>query len=352
MAAQRLDLRQRGLQAAGLSKARHTPNMGLLDKLYDPGMFYTGFNPNSTQNAPMRAGAMNSVKMGGVAGLGSFDSMFGPAGQVKDPFGLLKLLNSGNLLGTRPTVGNANQYGTGGNTAPGDFLTRASNSNAMAQQNPLGGNGPLRQDLMSWVQSLGLQRGGGGSVGYDPSNIRYDSYTLAPGVNIQNSSRQQLEDWAQQTYGVDLMTLAASPTALLEARQAYKADPNTVFNPATGGLRQTRIPGLDGETSAARQLAYSGTPDSPGAWQRGQNEANNSRESRLGGQLLELLRSNPEAMRTGFGRQLGQTANYGQAASSAASGMAPQPWDYSLQYQSALMPEMINRAIQAALGGF
>lgn len=322
--------------------------MGLLDKLYDPGMFYTGFRPDSTQNAPMRGGAMSTIKLGNEGiGLGSFDSMFGPAGQVKDPFGLLKLLNSGNLLGSRPTVGNANQYGTGGNTAPGDFLSRASNSNAMAQQNPLGGNGPLKQDLMSWVQSLGLSRGGGGSVGYDPSNIRYNSYTLAPGINLQNANRQQLEDWAQQTYGVDLMTLAASPTALLEARQGYQADPNSVFNPADPGmLRKTGIPGLDPETSAARLGAYSSAVTSQ------QDQAATSRQSRLGGQLMELLRSNPEAMRTGFGRQLGQTANYGQAASAAASGAVPQPYDYSLQYQSALMPEMINRAIQAALGGF
>lgn len=338
--AQRLDLRQRGLQAAGLRQARHTPDLDLLGKLFDPGFFYTGFNPNSSQNAPMRRGALSSLQGGGVAGLTAFDRLFDQAGRVSDPFGLLKALNAGNLLSNRPTVGAANQYGQ---VPMGP--TQGLNAQDIAGLQQQGGGFAARPELMEWVRSLGLNRGAG-SVGYDPSNLRFGNYGIAPGLNLQNTSRQDLENWAQQTYGVDLLTLAASPTALLEARQQYMGDPSQIFDPTNPGmLRRTAIPGLDPETSAARLGAYSN------AWASSQDEAARQRESRLGGQFSELLRTNPEAMRTGFGRQLGMTADYGGAASRAAQGFAPQPYDYSLQYQSALLPEMINRAIQSALAG-
>lgn len=342
MAAQRLDLRQRGLQAAGLRPARHTPNMDLLGQMFDPGMFYTGFRPDSTQNMPLEAGALGTLKAGGKAGLSAFDSLFDQSGRVSDPAGLLRALNAGNILGYRPTVGAAQKYGTypQGFTPP---IPHAGLIPPAQQGQPVS----ARPELMEWVRSLGLARSGEGSVGYDPTNIRYGDYSLAPGLNLQTANRQQLEDWAQSQYGVDLLTLAASPTALLEARQKYMADPSQIYDPTNPGmLRRTAIPGLDAETSAARMGAYTQGVSSA------QDEAARQREARLGGQLTELLRTNPEAMRTGFGRQLGMTADYAGAASRAASGQTPQPYDYSLQYQSALLPDLIQRAIQAAMGGF
>lgn len=340
--AQRLDLRSRGLQAAGLRPARHTPDLGLFDEIFKPGMLYSGFPAGSSQNMPLQSGALGLLKSGGRAGLTAFDQLFDQAGRVADPMGLLRTLNAGNVLWNRPTVGNGSKYGL----SPQGFnpLMGAPQQHAYNQSRGLNGGGP-RGDLMNWIASLGQQ--GGAGAGFDPTQIRYDNYRLAPGVNLLNANRQDLENWAKETYGVDLLTLAASPTALLEARQKYMADPNQLFDPENPGmLRKTAIPGLDPETSAGRLGAYSQ------AWSSLQDEAARQRESRLGGQLTELLRSNPEAMRTGFGRQLGLTADYAGAASRAATGLAPQPWDYSLQYQSALLPEMINRAIQSALGGF
>lgn len=347
--AQRLDLRQRNLQASGLRPARHTPDMDLLQGLFDPGMIYAGFRPNSGQNAPLMRGAVPSLMQGGIGGLGGFDSLFDAAGRVSDPSGLLKALNLGNVLAARPRTDESfsRNYPGSGNPSftPGVGGMTMGYMNQPGGQARAYGQSGARPDLLNWLRGLGLDRGQG-SVAYDPGNIRYGNYQVAPGVNLMNANRQQLENWAQQTYGVDLLTLAASPTELLEARQKYMGDPSGLFNPADPGmLALNAIPGLDPETSAARLAAYSSGVT------RQQDEASRGRESRLGGQMTELLRTNPEAMRTAYGRQLGMTADYAGAASRAASGSAPQPYDYSLQMQSAMLPDMIQRAIQAALAG-
>lgn len=347
--ATRLDLRQRALQGAGLSRAQHTPDMDLLGGLFDPGFFYTGFRPGSTQNAPQRMDALQALRQGGAGGLSAFDQLFNAAGQVSDPSGLLRALNAGEVLSQRPrTWESFANNGFGGQTTP----VLGGNNKPMSVPYGPGATGAAyagsqaAPELLEWLKSMNLYRGGGGDVAYDPGNLRYQNYQVAPGMDLRNSTRQQLENWAQQQYGVDLLTLAASPTALLESRKKYMGNPNAIFNPEDpGALKLTRIPGLDLETSAARMGAYTS------GVQRTADEASTGRTSRLSGQLTELLRTNPEAMRTGFGRQAGLTGDFNRAAQATARGALPQPMDYSMQYQAALLPEMINRAVQAALQG-
>ena len=306
----------------------------LFQGLFDPGELYTGFS--GPTNNPDTRSASNVLRKGGFAGLPSFDSLFGPGGNVKDPLGLLKVLNAGEVLSARPRVGSAfgKRYGSADDPLINDPIANVYNAST------------ANRDLLDWLRSLGLDRGGFlGDVAFDPNNLRYTDFKIAPGLDLRKTNRAALEKFAQDLFGVDLETLASSPTKLLESRQKYLADPSKAINqadPAT--LNLTRIPGLSEKTFALRLQDYSN------AITNARNIIGENRTQKEAGALLDYLRSNPEGLRTAFGNYLAGTQESRVGAAEAAQAAIPPAFDYSSFYQLGLTPDLMNLAAsQAAL---
>lgn len=324
----------------------YNPFGGLLEDLFAPGTAYGGYVKDRPH--PQMFDAERLLRGGSMeAGITPWKSLFDETGRVLDPDALLRSLNVGSVLTQAPMAeaGFQRQYGnvpyqvppamraTG--TAP--FIGAQQNQNPQTQQQ-YGGQGALGEWLGGLTDFLGRRH-------YDPNDLRYTGYSLAPGVNLQNATLDDLNAWAQQQFGVDLLTLAGSSPDLLEARQSALADPSSIFDPQNPGvLTMDRIPGLNDADSAARLDAYQ---------QAVQNLMAGSTGSMVqqGQQMLQQQQQTQEdPNQTALGRYLANLVGGLQASQQAQQANPQDLFDYSYLMASGLQPYAMQRA--GVGGGF
>jgi hypothetical protein len=319
----------------------YNPFGGLMDDLFAPGTAYGGYVKNRPHAQTYDASAL--LRGGSTdTGISPWASIFGEGGRVLDPDALLRSLNVGSTLTQRPMEeqGFQRQYGAMQTPLPQGsprtgYSFPPSNPQVLQQY---GGAGGLGEWLMSLTDSQSRRF-------YDPNDLRYTGYELAPGVDIRNSTLQDLNQWAQQQYGVDLFTLAGSSPELLQARQAATRDPMSIFDPQNPGvLTMDRIPGLNDADSAARLSAYqTAVQNLMGETTRG-----------MVGQGQDLLQQNQmqneEANQTGLGRYLANLVGGLQSAQQAQQQNPADLFDYSYLMASGLQPFLMQRA--GAGGGY
>lgn len=323
----------------------YNPFGSLIEDLFKPGTAYGGYVKNRPHaqtydaSALLRGGSQQT-------GITPWASLFDGQGQVLDPDALLRSLNVGSALTQAPMEeqGFQRQYGTPPHQAPiGGHQTYGlesylRNRNAQTNQQYGAQSGALGDWLQGMTDFLGRRH-------YDPNDLRYQGYQLAPGVDIRNSSLDQLNQWAQQQYGVDLFTLAGSSPELLQARQSATANPMSVFDPQNPGvLTMDRIPGLNDADSAARLSAYQT------AVQNMMGETTRGMVGQSQTALQQNQLQNEEANQTGLGRYLASLVSGMQGAQQAQAQNPADLFDYSYLMASGLQPFLMQRA--GSGGGF
>lgn len=322
----------------------YTPYSKLLEKMFDPGTVYGGFKNDRGQ--PEYYDANSLIKRGSKeTGITAWEDLFGNngRGKVLDPDALLRSLNVGSALSKYPMneQGFQRDYGQpdmsgpikppGG--MPSQFPMIPDNQAQMgAQQEQI-----HNADLRGWLQSLTDKRN---SKAYDPSGLRYQSYVLAPGVDLRNSSLGDLDAWAMDKYGVDLMTLAGSSPELLDYRQSALADPSMIFDPNNPSvLKIDSIPGMNPADAGARLSAYQ---------QAVQNMIATSTQGDIQGasqQVTGMFGRNEESSRTAYGQYATSLLQQMQGAEQAAAAAPPPTFDYSYLLAQGLQPFANRRAM-------
>lgn len=333
--AERLDLQ--GMMS-GTREAN--PFMPLLDEIFAPGAGYGAFEGSGTMASrqPTFASMPDLVSQGDEdLGITAWDSLFGEGGQVLDPAALLRTLNAGQLLSERPMSqsGFLDKYGI---EDPGGLGNRYA-----GVQSAYGGAREFNDaDLVDWVKSIGYGGNQSEQINFDPGNLRFGSYDLGGGVNLQDTTLDALNQWAMQNYGVDLQRLAASTNELLSTRQAWMDDPSLWFNPDDpGAIQATAIPGLMDEDQAARLQQYGE------AWAQMQDEMAQRQAMGYQGLLDQALLGDAEYGRTAGGQHMlgsvGPTMGYAAPASPVQ--------DYSfVAAQGAFREQLAQMLAQSGLG--
>lgn len=312
---------------------------GLLGDTLAPGSIYGGFL--GEQRTPKRVDALQTVRGGSQRlGIDAWDSLFdADTGKVTDVSSLLRTLNAGQTLGQRPMSnwGFQQQYGM----TPFDVYRQAGVDQATAEM-PASLHGASHGadpfGLSKWLSGLGFGPAHSKeTIQYAPE-FRFDSTDLG-GLDLNNATLDDLNAWAQQTYGVDALTLAASSDELLDTRKKWTADPSLWYDPNDPSVIQaTKIPGLLAEDSVLRLGAYSGQ------YETQQETARQNSARAFQGVLDRALRGDAELGRSAFGQYL--TGVVGPSRGYQAP--LAQPQDTSFAYQQAIFPEQLQQALAQA----
>lgn len=312
---------------------------GLLDDTLAPGSIYGGFL--GEQRTPKRVDALQTVRGGSERlGIGAWDSLFdADTGKVSDVSGLLRSLNAGQTLGQRPMSdwGFQQKYGM----SPFDVYRQAGVEQASAQMPASQHGTPNGADpfgLAQWLSGLGVGPVySKEAIQYAPE-FRFDSPEL-DGIDLNNATLDELNAWAQEKYGVDALTLAASSDELLDTRQKWGADPSLWYDPNDpSAIQATMIPGLSAEDSALRLASYSD------AYNRQQETGRQDSAQAFQGVLDQALRGDAELGRSAFGQYL--TGVLGPSRGYQAP--LAQPQDTSFLYQQSIFPEQLQQALAQA----
>lgn len=331
------------------------PFAGLLDDVLAPGAIYGGFQGDRRQ--AVRTDAMQALTEGNNRlGLTAWEDLFDAnTGQVTDVGALLRSLNAGETLQQRPMSqwGFQQKYGT---TAGNVYAGLGANINGPAyyggtqQQGgghyglAAGGNqsGPAsgadQYGLATWLSGLGQDSPySEKSIAFAPE-FRFQGPEL-DGINLQGATLNDLDAWAQQNYGVDALTLAASSNDLLDTRQKWTADPSLWFDPNDPSVIQaTMVPGLLPEDSALRLAGYSD------AYNRTLEQDRLHADRGFQGTLDRAVMGDSELGRSAFGQYLTQVLG----PSRGYEAPLAQPQDTSFLYQQAVFPEMMQLALAQA----
>jgi hypothetical protein len=330
-------------------------------------------NMMSTYIDPLNLMQQGSEKYG----LSAWDDMFGEGGEILDMNGLLRSLNFGGVTGQKPSDG---YVGGGGNrrgafvTGPGGVPMQVGSGNTHAPNMggdinyftddymefrgwdpekgpPRGayfgdkateryikktGEDPFLSDQHKWLYEMsskgkdrgsryGRERTDTPGVWYDPSNLQYTEQDLAGIDNLDD-----LNDWAMAQFGVDAQTLGASSPDLLEARQAYRADPSSLWDDG-----QLSAGSIDGMIPADFNLRASGLLQQMQAQQ--QIAAAQREQSSLGTFNRQAL-NNPHLMRSSLGRALAEMLPESMQASDLYGQMTTSQPDYGFGFQQAINP--------------
>lgn len=324
-----------------LGQTQPQPDQRLLDLLTAPGS--TGAFRSPNRNNPYMD-LMGVVNRGNPnLGVGGLQSYF-QNGLLSDPQGLVRLLNvsalrpqyfTGGGGGFNPLGGALGGLGGGviGGLVGGLFGGGGSNAPNLGRA-----SGPYAGNLNAWLDQL--HQTYGFNRRYDPSSLAYTGPQIAPDLTLQRgaTSLDQLNQWAQQNYGVDFATFAAMSPNLRNTRQAYSGDPSRWFNPqAPGVAATTRIPGLGQADSALRLQQYSEAYDNM-LRERAQRGAANQ-----AGLTANALQANPALSRTAYGRSQGVQGPQQANLSNAAAGTPGANPDYSFALQQALFPMLMQQ---------
>ena len=346
--AERLDL---GALTSGTRQAN--PFAGALDEALQPGSVYAGFEgkPGKLSTRLPVLGSMPDILNQGNANLGitAWDQLFGAGGEVLDPMALLRSLNAGQLLSERPMSqsGFNDKYGLGGDGGFSfDVQPRGGGAGSFLYANPTGYRGvssafqQARQsndaDLVDWVKSIGLGGRPFEQINFDPGNLRFGSFDLGGGVNLQDTNLDALNQWAMANYGVDLQRLAGSTNELLETRQAWMDDPSLWFNPDDPGvLNTTAIPGLMDQDQALRMQQYQE------AWRGMVEAADQQSQMAFSGLLDQALLGDSEYARTAGGQHMMGTV----APTMGYQPQLPTPQDYSFLAAQGLFQDQLAAAL-------
>lgn len=335
--AERLDLQ-------GLLNGSRRENQfaGLLDDALAPGSVFGGFL--GEQRTPQKVDALQTVRGGSERlGIDPWASLFdADTGQVTDVQGLLRSLNLGETLSQRPMSqwGFQQKYGLDAGRVYQDRYGLNPNGISPYGDEYATPNNPAKDPfgLGAWVHGLGANDPySQESIAYAPE-FRFSDTNLE-GLDLNNATLDDLNAWAQQNYGVDALTLAASSDQLLDTRQQWTQDPSIWFDPNDpSAIQATMIPGLSAEDSALRLASYSD------AYQRQQEASRLESDLAFQRMLDSASMSDPELGRSAFGQYLTQVLG----PSRGYEGQLAQPVDTSFLYQQGIFPEQLQQALAQA----
>jgi len=326
------------------NSSSNRPAEWLYDEMFAPGSGY-GYkaDPSKSRRGSVMGNLMDPLTQvqGGADrwGLTKWSNLFGSGGEINDIDALLRSLNWGAVTSKELSRGGR---GSGGgydaNSAFGSVVPGTSSMYSSDRPNP----GDIQYGeggLDSWLygisshgrdrgrNSLGRNKTDVPGMWFDPENLRFRQDDLQ-GIETMD----QLEDWAQENFGVDAQTLAASSPELLETRQSWYDDPSQFWDAETGMMDVSEIPGLVGGDSAARMESIM---EKMGL--RREAEARN-----LSGDMQDLWENealrNPHLGRTGVGKMLSRVAPELMGLPQTMSGMTPQSPGFDYGLAEALRP--------------
>ena len=318
------------------------PNMGLAeDLLFQPGTVQGSLQKGDELN-PYYQGADELVSGGSNQyGLTAWDDLWGSGGQLLDSDAFLRSMNAASVFGQAPmTLGDAQRSPyLGANQQGGLDYGDLGTAYWGAGRSAL--DAGADQSLVSWLQGINDF----GATPNDPRERFFDpnSLTLGAGdfggMDLANATQDDLNAWAQENYGIDLVGLAGMGTGLAGARNEFMQDPNTLWNEQTGSFDTLSLPGIQDEEAAARMSAY----ETALANLQSQNVQQRSMD--YSDQFNSALMSNPEMMRTGAGQWLGGGGAQALGLQQLAGQRIQGPTDYSTLFQYGLAPDLANQAL-------
>jgi len=253
--------------------------------------------------------------------------MFDESGQVTDPNALLRSMNFA-AVSEDPFLKRGEDRYRYGNDPLSQWLKGLGNEgrNSPSLSGYAGNRSGLAEPMM---------RTTGPARAYDPSALRHRDFEVAPGLDIRTATLDQLNAWAQENFGVDLLDYAASTPQLNETRMEWLNNPNLWFDERTPGeMAVSKIPGMSAADSALRQAQYND------AYQK--FEAQSVGDPTMAN--LRALMANPQLQRTGYGAMSGMVQPLQQQLQSYLQGTQPASPDYSFLYQYGMLPQQLSLA--------
>jgi len=293
-------------------------------------------------------------------GLTAWDDLFDDGGQITNGLDLLKAMNFGGVVGQEGSRGNP---GDSGSMNWGDLPfgqdpfdpARGAGRNGMQ-----GGHRPTSGDISydpsnpmhQWLEEMsyeGKNRGRSwtgrnkrdiAGYWYDPANLRFGEEDLQ-GIN----TRDELDAWAQENYGLDAMSLGAMSQEMLDTNQQWRDDPSQWWQNGefTDGVLD--INGLDDATLNARLAGLYEQMDSMDA-----NHAA-EQETMASNRASQAALYNPHLMRTAQGGAMAEALPelMGQSDLLGQFNQPNPSFDYGLT--SALAPYLQQLQLQQARYG-
>jgi hypothetical protein len=344
-------------------------NQGLADDTLfnvDMGSVYGSLKKGDESN-PYMMGADDLLSQGSKQyGLTGWEDLWGDQGQLLDQDALMRSMNATSAFGMAPmTAAEAErQYSQYGSSAsPGgitweDVAYGRMPMEAWQFQQSGGGYGGLNegysgasnyalaqgndQNLVSWLggindfnDSLNDSR----ERFFDPNTLSFNAADFG-GMDMGAATQDSLNQWAQQNYGTDLLSLAQMGSPLAQTRYDWMQNPSEGWDKNSGMLTSLSMPGMEDTEAASRMSAYNT------AYGRMQQEASNARSDAYSQDINRGLMSNPEMMRTNYGQYLGGTGGLSQNLQAMAGQRVQQPTDYSsLLYGYGAAPNLANQAL-------